>query len=102
MGTTMNGAVKRGSRRLTNTNTDLLCCDETSPILNKTLYRFNLWTGLYMLNDREKIVYHLLIWFIIILFLVYVYVFLSGFKQGLLDGVPSIVDSTAAATEGTC
>mmetsp|Transcript_135396 Transcript_135396/g.201357 ORF Transcript_135396/g.201357 Transcript_135396/m.201357 type:complete len:94 (+) Transcript_135396:170-451(+) len=67
--------------RLTNTNTDILCKNDS--LLSKWLYRFNLWTGLYMLNPYEQMVFHFLCWFSVTVSLAYVGVFASGFLEGL-------------------
>mmetsp|Transcript_16150 Transcript_16150/g.36959 ORF Transcript_16150/g.36959 Transcript_16150/m.36959 type:complete len:102 (+) Transcript_16150:120-425(+) len=70
----------RRRRPLTNTNTDMLCSNDS--IFSKWMYRFNLWTGLYMLNPYERIVFHLVGWFSCTVSLLYVYVFWKGFAEG--------------------
>ena len=72
--------------RLTNTNTDNLCTESTASIFQKYLYRFNLWTGLYMLNPYEQLVFHILCWFSLCVSLAYFAVFASGFYEGLKRG----------------
>ena len=71
---------RKRRRPLTNTNTDMLCSDGSLP--SKWMYRFNLWTGLYMLNPYERIVFHLVGWFSLTVSLLYVYVFWKGFAEG--------------------
>ena len=68
-------------RALTNTNTDGLCKNDS--FLSTWVYRFNLWTGLYMLNPYERLIFHLLGWFTFIVSLAYCFVFGSGFLEGL-------------------
>ena len=69
--------------RLTNTNTDNLCCDKNDNIFKKYVYRFNLWTGLYMLNPYERMIFHIICWFSVVTSLAYFAVFASGFFEGL-------------------
>ncbi|VEU44945.1 unnamed protein product [Pseudo-nitzschia multistriata] len=71
---------RRRKRPLTNTNTDKLC--QNGSVLSKWIYRFNLWTGLYMLNPYERFVFHLVGWFSFTVSLLYVYVFWKGFIEG--------------------
>eukprot|EP00531_Pseudo-nitzschia_arenysensis_P003216 CAMPEP_0116120162 /NCGR_PEP_ID=MMETSP0329-20121206/3032_1 /TAXON_ID=697910 /ORGANISM="Pseudo-nitzschia arenysensis, Strain B593" /LENGTH=110 /DNA_ID=CAMNT_0003613921 /DNA_START=110 /DNA_END=442 /DNA_ORIENTATION=- len=73
---------------LTNTNTDMLCTDGS--LLGLCMYRFNLWTGLYMMNPYERIVFHLVGWFSLTVSLVYVYVFWKGFAEGFREGMVSM------------
>mmetsp|Transcript_3139 Transcript_3139/g.6777 ORF Transcript_3139/g.6777 Transcript_3139/m.6777 type:complete len:98 (+) Transcript_3139:232-525(+) len=75
---------RRRQRPLTNTNTDRLCHNGSIP--SKWMYRFNLWTGLYMLNPYERIVFHLVGWFSFTVSLLYVYVFWKGFVEGFRHG----------------
>ena len=70
---------------LTNTNTDMLCSDGT--LLGLWIYRFNLWTGLYMMNPYEKIVIHLVGWFSLTVSFLYVYVFWKGFVEGFRESM---------------
>lgn len=78
-------------KQLTNTNTDLQCYDEKSDgFLKRWLYRFNLWTGLYMLNPYERATFHIVGWISTIAVLLYGGVFCGGFVEGL---------RAAAATE---
>ena len=69
-------------RPLTNTNTDTLCCGANEFFWKKWLYRFNLWTGLYMLNPYERTVFHIVGWFSLTVSLLYIYVFWKGFVDG--------------------
>jgi hypothetical protein len=69
-------------RPLTNTNTDDLSCSKDSWWLNLWMYRFNLWTGLYMLNPYERLIFHLVGWFAFIVSMLYIYVFWKGFVEG--------------------
>lgn len=73
--------VRRTRRPLTNTNSDNLC-NYDGP-LGVWFYRFNLWTGLYMLNPYEQLVVHVVGWFSLIVSLTYLFVFWSGFMEGL-------------------
>lgn len=77
----------RNSNRgpLTNTNTDMLCSDGS--ILGLWMYRFNLWTGLYMLNRKERVVIHLVGWFSLTVSFLYVYVFWKGFVEGFRESM---------------
>ena len=74
--------------RLTNTNTDLLCCDADPKsggvvdFLKRSIYRINLWTGLYMLNPRERATFHIFGLFVVVSFILYVIVFWKGFIDG--------------------
>jgi hypothetical protein len=82
----MSSAPRTKPRRpLTNTNTDDLCVSDHGRfrLLRTWMYRFNLWTGLYMLNPYERMVYHIVGWFILIVSLAYFSVFGSGFRDGL-------------------
>lgn len=76
------------STRLSNTNTDALCCDTTSNVVVKTfntfMYRFNLWTGLYMLEKHERFCFHTAGWCCTCAFLLYIGVFCRGFMEGFL------------------
>lgn len=83
-----NDSTQRRRKRkgpLTNTNTDMLCSDGS--LLGLWMYRFNLWTGLYMMNPYERIVFHLVGWFSLTVSLVYVYVFWKGFAEGFREGL---------------
>mmetsp|Transcript_411 Transcript_411/g.1044 ORF Transcript_411/g.1044 Transcript_411/m.1044 type:complete len:219 (-) Transcript_411:3095-3751(-) len=72
--------------RLSNTNTDTLCTDHDSSFFQKWMYRFNLWTGLYMLNPYERLAFHVVGWFSLTVSLLYFYVFWSGFVHGIRTG----------------
>jgi hypothetical protein len=72
--------------KLSNTNTDALCCDTTSNGVVRSIrtfvYRFNLWTGLYMLEKHEQWAFLLAGWFCTSAFLLYIGVFSLGFLEG--------------------
>jgi hypothetical protein len=74
-------APARTKRNLTNTNSDNLCKND-GPI-GVWLYRFNLWTGLYMLNPYERLAFHIVFWFSMSVSLLYFSVFWSGFMEGM-------------------
>eukprot|EP00529_Nitzschia_sp_RCC80_P033806 CAMPEP_0113503626 /NCGR_PEP_ID=MMETSP0014_2-20120614/34264_1 /TAXON_ID=2857 /ORGANISM="Nitzschia sp." /LENGTH=213 /DNA_ID=CAMNT_0000398645 /DNA_START=52 /DNA_END=693 /DNA_ORIENTATION=+ /assembly_acc=CAM_ASM_000159 len=86
--TTPNTKTSSSKRRLrlSNTNTDTLCTDHDSSFFQKWIYRFNLWTGLYMLNPYERLAFHVVGWFSLTVSLLYFYVFWSGFIQGIRTG----------------
>ena len=75
--------------RLSNTNTDALCCDTSSNVVVKTfkifIYRFNLWTGLYMLEKHERFAFHVAGWCCTAAILLYIGVFMRGFMEGFLE-----------------
>jgi hypothetical protein len=80
--------TKRRTSALTNTNTDTLCAGDG--MISKGIYRFNLWTGLYMLNPYERFVFHAVGWFTLVVSLAYFFVFWSGFRDGLIQDSSSI------------
>ena len=73
---------------LSKTNTDTLCLDtrpdaSVVPLwMRKATYRYNLWTGMYMLEPHER--HTLNVFFSILAFFgsVYTYVFWKGFFDG--------------------
>ena len=73
---------------LSKTNTDALCLDtrpEASSIplwIRKAFYRYNLWTGMYMLEPHERNALN--VFFVTLAFMgsVYTYVFWKGFFDG--------------------
>jgi hypothetical protein len=71
------------SKAATNTNTDVLCCDDDAGFLTRAMYRYNLWTGLYMLEQDERIFFHLFGW----VFLFSLFLYLGVFFHGFIDGV---------------
>mmetsp|Transcript_13742 Transcript_13742/g.33286 ORF Transcript_13742/g.33286 Transcript_13742/m.33286 type:complete len:107 (-) Transcript_13742:164-484(-) len=79
--TTPTRAAPRKKRNLTNTNSDNLC-NYDGPI-SIWMYRFNLWTGLYMLNPTEQVLFHIIFWVSIGVSLLYFSVFWSGFMEGV-------------------
>lgn len=56
------------------------------------MYRFNLWTGLYMLNPYERLIFHLVGWFSLTVSLAYFFVFGSGFLEGLRQASAVVVE----------
>mmetsp|Transcript_3463 Transcript_3463/g.5782 ORF Transcript_3463/g.5782 Transcript_3463/m.5782 type:complete len:102 (-) Transcript_3463:188-493(-) len=70
-------------KQATNTNTDVLCCDDG--FLAKAMYRYNLWTGLYMLEQDERLFFHIFGWMFVFSLSLYMGVFLHGFVDGLLQ-----------------
>mmetsp|Transcript_17978 Transcript_17978/g.41456 ORF Transcript_17978/g.41456 Transcript_17978/m.41456 type:complete len:116 (-) Transcript_17978:137-484(-) len=70
---------------LTNTNTDLLCANGSLLSPSTWMYRFNLWTGLYMMNPCERVVFHLVGWSSLTVSLLYVCVFWKGFAEGFRE-----------------
>eukprot|EP00538_Stauroneis_constricta_P002126 CAMPEP_0119549388 /NCGR_PEP_ID=MMETSP1352-20130426/3091_1 /TAXON_ID=265584 /ORGANISM="Stauroneis constricta, Strain CCMP1120" /LENGTH=113 /DNA_ID=CAMNT_0007594921 /DNA_START=59 /DNA_END=400 /DNA_ORIENTATION=- len=84
---------RRAKKKLTNHNTDVLCCDSKKDSWISTfIYRINLWTGLYMLNSWERAAFHIFGWVSSVAIFIYVAVFLSGFVEGIAQ---------AAARNGT-
>jgi hypothetical protein len=67
-------------KKLSNTNTDALCCERG--FFNRALYRYNLWTGLYMLEQHERIFFHIFGWLFLTSLFLYVGVFVNGFIDG--------------------
>jgi len=67
----------------TNTNTDKVCLDTSKPGIFRHFYRYNLWTGLYMLNPNEQLGFNIFGWLFAICITLYMYVFLRGFRDGL-------------------
>lgn len=67
---------------LSNTNTDELCCDDDG-FWSRAMYRYNVWTGLYMLEQHERIFFHIFGWMFLCSFSLYATVFLHGFIDAL-------------------
>jgi hypothetical protein len=72
---------------LTKTNTDDLCLPTTghNPLIlrwEKFLYRYHLWTGLYMLETHERIAFHIVVGPVVLAACLYVGVFFDGIVQG--------------------
>ena len=68
-------------------STDSLCCDVDSsnaPIrwIRKAVYRYNLWTGLYMLEVHERVVFHTIVALFFASACLWSFFFASGFLQG--------------------
>eukprot|EP00934_Nitzschia_sp_Nitz4_P000828 Nitzschia sp. Nitz4//scaffold84_size84139//45414//45746//NITZ4_005200-RA/size84139-processed-gene-0.99-mRNA-1//-1//CDS//3329559039//828//frame0 len=80
-------------RALTNTNTDVMC-SSSDGIFSKWVYRFNLWTGLYMLNPYERFVLYLLGGFTLLASLTYFVVFWRGFTAGVMQASESVLQQT--------
>mmetsp|Transcript_103 Transcript_103/g.139 ORF Transcript_103/g.139 Transcript_103/m.139 type:complete len:82 (+) Transcript_103:161-406(+) len=74
-----------GTKKLSNTNTDQLCCE--GGFFSRALYRFNLWTGLYMLERHERVIFHIFGWLFLCSFCLYMGVLLHGLYDGL-RGLP--------------
>lgn len=51
------------------------------------LYRYNLWTGLYMLEPKERIAINALFGFLFFIWFWYTNMFLRGFLDGWQEGV---------------
>mmetsp|Transcript_5049 Transcript_5049/g.7110 ORF Transcript_5049/g.7110 Transcript_5049/m.7110 type:complete len:84 (-) Transcript_5049:261-512(-) len=74
---------------LSKTNTDSLCCDTTSNIflvrwIELMVYRFNLWTGLYMLERHERFMINLIVFICIGASCMYLGVLSQGFYDGFM------------------
>ena len=73
---------------LSKTNTDTLCLnvDKSSNAIvrsyRKFVYRYNLWTGLYMLERHERFVFHLIVG----MFCITSFMYFSFFAKGFVDG----------------
>mmetsp|Transcript_3968 Transcript_3968/g.4875 ORF Transcript_3968/g.4875 Transcript_3968/m.4875 type:complete len:85 (-) Transcript_3968:394-648(-) len=73
---------------LSKTNTDTLCLDtrpEASSIplwIRKAVYRYNLWTGMYMLEPHERHALNVLFGTLALMGCLYTYVFWKGFFDG--------------------
>ena len=67
---------------LTHTNTDKTCLDTNKPRPFRWFYQYNLWTGLYMLNPSEQNGLHLLGMVLAICTILYLFVFINGFRDG--------------------
>jgi hypothetical protein len=68
------------TKKLSNTNTDALCCEDG--FFSRALYRYNLWTGLYMLEQHERIFFHIFGW----MFLFSLFLYIGVFAHGFIDG----------------
>ena len=65
-------------------NSDTTCSSTTFP--SSYIYRYNLWTGLYMLSPLERVVANVIGfagWFVLVW---YVGSFLSGFAGAIMGG----------------
>eukprot|EP00979_Chaetoceros_neogracilis_P018086 scaffold10550_cov271-Chaetoceros_neogracile.AAC.65 len=69
---------------LSKTNTDTLCLDQNSKggYIRKAVYRYNLWTGMYMLEPNERCALNFL--FAILAGMCCLYTL--AFWKGLLEG----------------
>ena len=76
------------TKKLSNTNTDALCCDEG--FFSRALYRYNLWTGLYMLEQHERIFFHIFGWLFLTSLFLYVGVFVNGIIHGFMAEIVNI------------
>mmetsp|Transcript_15655 Transcript_15655/g.24356 ORF Transcript_15655/g.24356 Transcript_15655/m.24356 type:complete len:84 (+) Transcript_15655:132-383(+) len=74
---------------LSKTNTDSLCCDTTSKNvfvrwMELAVYRFNLWTGLYMLERHERFLINCLVLLCVGASCLYLGVLSLGFYNGFM------------------
>mmetsp|Transcript_18029 Transcript_18029/g.52232 ORF Transcript_18029/g.52232 Transcript_18029/m.52232 type:complete len:96 (-) Transcript_18029:689-976(-) len=81
---------------LSKTNTDAMCCDQSagSPPLRgirKFLYRFNLWTGLYMLEFHERLTILAVAGAFSAAAFLYMCVFARGFWEGWNEVAAEVV-----------
>lgn len=72
---------------LSKTNTDAMCCDPSTgppPLrgIRKFFYRFNLWTGLYMLEFHERFAILAVVGAFSAAAFLYLWVFARGFWEG--------------------
>ena len=73
---------------LSKTNTDALCLDTRPgasiiPLwIRKAIYRYNLWTGMYMLEPCERQALNAFFGTLAFMGSLYTYVFLKGFLDG--------------------
>ncbi len=78
---------------LSKNNTDALCLDTSdksstiggkiAAFLRKCMYRYNLWTGLYMLERHEQYLFNAILWTFLCVILIYCWIFLAGIIQGI-------------------
>lgn len=69
---------------LSKTNTDTLCLDTDGRgvFIQKALYRYNLWTGMYMLEPHERWALNILFSILATMGCLYTFVFWKGFLDG--------------------
>jgi len=69
---------------LSKTNTDTLCHDPNSRFacLRKAFYRYNLWTGMYMLEPHERWTLNILFGLLAVMGVLYTFIFWKGFTDG--------------------
>jgi len=65
---------------LSKTNTDTLCHDGST--IRKAFYRYNLWTGMYMLEPHERLALNVLFTVLATMVLLYTFAFWKGFIDG--------------------
>ena len=74
---------------LSKTNTDALCLDTTQKgflaFIRKFIYRYNLLTGLYMLERHERYAFSAIVGTLVVAVLIYCGAFVSGVIKGLLS-----------------
>jgi len=75
---------------MSKTNTDDLCFDTTNSSripawIRLAQYRYNLWTGLYMLESHERYAFNLVAGTFVIAATVYFGSFVAGFTNGLFS-----------------
>lgn len=84
---------------LSKTNTDSLCHDTSQSVnpvwraLKLYLYRFNLLTGLYMLEPHERVLFHLVVG----IFTTTICLYLGVFGRGFVAGWSSVTMTTIKA-----
>jgi len=86
--TTTNTATASSSVKISNTNTDVLCYN--GGFFQKFIYRYNIWTGLYMLDRDERLWFHIFGWIFLSSFFTYVGVFAKGFFDGVMTAVGKV------------
>mmetsp|Transcript_6444 Transcript_6444/g.9431 ORF Transcript_6444/g.9431 Transcript_6444/m.9431 type:complete len:83 (-) Transcript_6444:348-596(-) len=80
---------------LSKTNTDTLCLDSESrgASIKKAIYRYNLWTGMYMLEPHERSAINVIFTVLGVMGCLYTYVFWKGVIDGWnaldVDGISS-------------
>mmetsp|Transcript_25151 Transcript_25151/g.58482 ORF Transcript_25151/g.58482 Transcript_25151/m.58482 type:complete len:94 (-) Transcript_25151:492-773(-) len=87
--------MMNSKRILTNTNTDTICLDASKGWFGKAMYRYNLWTGLYMLNQRERIFFHVFGWMFLVSLFLYMSVFVRGFMDGFFSSDAEVAEAPA-------
>lgn len=55
-------------------------------MISKFMYRYNIWTGLYMLEWDERLGFHIFGWLFLSSLVIYLTVFGKGFVDGIFAG----------------